>query len=38
MNEWLIAGIVVVATILVAGGGGLIAGAFRGKPKNDTKA
>ena len=38
MNEWLVAGIVVVATILVAGGGGLIGRALGGKPKNDTKA
>lgn len=31
MNEWVIAGIVVVGTLLAAGGGGLITNAFRKK-------
>jgi len=36
MNEWIIAGVIVLGTLLAAGGGGLLANVFRRKP--DPKA
>lgn len=34
MNEWMLVGIVVVGTILLLGGGGVLMSAIRGPKKN----